>query len=65
MPMNPKTTTKIRHIDKTIRENQRKSLSVLTFNVSISTPNANANRDIQSKTPNIHTIIILFTTNYT
>lgn len=65
MPMNPKTTSKIRHIDKTIIENQRKSLSVLTFNVSISTPNATANRDIQSKTPNIYTIIILFTTNYT
>lgn len=65
MPMNPKTTIRIRHIDKTIRENQRKSLSVLTFNVSVSTLNANANRDIPSKIPSINTIIILFTTNHT
>ena len=65
MTINPKTATKIRHIDKNIRENQRETLSVLIFNVSISTPNPNANRDMQSKTPNINTIIILFTTNHT
>lgn len=47
-----------------MRENQRKSLSCSHVSVSINTPNANSDIAMQSKTPSIYTIIILFTTNY-